>query len=77
MNNFLSNLKNTIKGADFFAIPVQLTYKSSRKFNTVVGGCCTLLIILAIFVTFPLLLLHDLSNTQFQSVTPTWRQFSS
>ena len=60
MKYFISNLKNAIKGIDFFAIPVQLTYKSQRKFDTVVGGCCSLLIILGILMAYPLLLWQDL-----------------
>ena len=63
MKNCLRYLKDAVKGVDFFAIPVQLTYKNQRKFNTVVGGCCTLTIILAILVTFPIFLIRDMTRT--------------
>ena len=75
MNNCLSHLKDAVKGVDFFAIPVQLTYKNQRNFNTVVGGFCTLMIILGILVTFPILLLQDMTSPSFKMVVPTWQKF--
>ena len=35
---------------DLFAIPVQLTYKGHKAFNTMVGGCFSIFLIL-VFLT--------------------------
>ena len=50
---------NSIRGLDFFAVPVQLTYKGQKSFNTLLGGCCSLLIIL-VFLTYAIIDLHEL-----------------
>ena len=63
-------LTNCIKERDIFAIPVQLTYKGQRKFNTVCGGCCTIILYLAIFISFTILLLHELEKPEVKQTAP-------
>ena len=44
---------------DMFAVPVSLTYKGKTQFNTLCGGCFSLVIILT-FVTYAGLSMHTL-----------------
>lgn len=52
-------MKNAIESIDLFAQPVTLTYRGKREFSTVLGGCLSLVIILA-FTTYASVTLHEL-----------------
>ena len=41
-----------VRSQDKFAIPVKLTYKGQRQFTTLLGGCCTILMLLIICSMF-------------------------
>ena len=65
---FLSKIASYIKEKDIFAIPVQLTYKGQRKFNTMVGGCCTILLFLMIVISFPILTLYNFFSPSIEQI---------
>ena len=44
-NGPCGKLQQTIKSQDLFAVPVQLTYKGERAFNTFCGGCISVILI--------------------------------
>ena len=46
-----------VRRVDIFAVPVSLTYKGQRQFNTFVGGCFSLLLIVA-FLTYSAISMH-------------------
>ena len=54
-----------IRRCDFFAIYVHVTYEGERKFNTLLGGSCTVALVFAIIVTFPWLMYESAVNSQF------------
>ena len=39
-----------VKEQDFFATPVQLTYKSKTEFNTAFGGFCSIFLFLGMTI---------------------------
>ena len=41
-----------IKRQDLFAIPVQLNYKGRHSFTTLIGGCCSILLVLLSIALF-------------------------
>ena len=41
-----------VRSQDQFAIPVKLTYKGHRQFTTLMGGCCTIMMLLIICSMF-------------------------
>ena len=47
----MGSVSSGIRSIDFFAVPVSLTYKGKKKFNTLAGGCCSLLLIV-FFMTY-------------------------
>ena len=51
-----------IQKCDLFAIDVNLTYAGQKKFNTLLGGCLTITLVLAIMVSFPWLLYDKTTN---------------
>ena len=48
-----------VRGLDLFAVPVSLSYKGKTKFNTLCGGCFSLVFILS-FLTYAGLTLREL-----------------
>ena len=46
MKRVLTQIHSSVKEQDLFGVPVQLTYKGERTFNTAIGGCCSLLMII-------------------------------
>ena len=50
---------NAVRGLDLFAVPVSLTYKGNTKFNTLCGGCLSLVMILSL-LTYAVMDLHFL-----------------
>ena len=65
-----------IKQYDLFAIPVQLTYKGQRKFNTLLGGCCSIMMYLAIIIAFPLMITYEYQNPTLRQTTPKQKQLA-
>ena len=59
MKKVLEGSMGLIRDMDFFAVPVSLTYKGKMKFGTLLGGCVSLLFIMA-FATYSALNLHEL-----------------
>ena len=55
----MQNILNKVRDQDLFAVPVSLTYKGKTKFNTLCGGCFSLVLILAFF-TYAVVTLYDL-----------------
>ena len=71
----MQNVSNAVRNLDLFAVPVSLTYKGKTQFNTLCGGCFSLVIIL-MFVTYAGLSMHTLitkpvlkSNSQVKIVS--------
>ena len=58
---------NFIRGQDLFATPVQISYKGSRAFRTILGGMCSILFI-AVVTIFFVVDVHELI------VDPTFRE---
>ena len=55
----MSRLLNLIRDFDLFAVPVSLTYKGKKRINTLLGGLCSLLLLIS-FLTYSALTLHHL-----------------
>ena len=55
----MQSILQAVRALDLFAVPVSLTYKGQKAFNTILGGCCSLLLIIG-FVTFIAVNLHQL-----------------
>ena len=55
----MSRLLNLIRDFDLFAVPVSLTYKGKKRFNTLLGGLCSLLLLIS-FLTYSALTFHHL-----------------
>lgn len=67
---------NFVRDVDYFAVPVNLTYKGKRKFGTLLGGCCTLVIVLGL-VTYALytlqsLVLHPILRSSSEKIYFSW-----
>ena len=43
----MQSILNKVRGRDLFAVPVSLTYKGKRRFNTLCGGCCSIFLLLS------------------------------
>ena len=41
-----------IRGTDLFATPVELSYKGQRAFKTVLGGICSIVLIVVVALSF-------------------------
>ena len=52
MQGLLSSIQEQIRQRDLFGVPVQLTYKGERTFNTAYGGCCSILLVLGLCTYF-------------------------
>ena len=50
---------------DFFATPVQLTYKGEREFNTAFGGCCTILLFLSVAISLAISLNETINDKKY------------
>lgn len=55
----MQRILNKVRKADIFAVPVRLTYKGEKSFNTIVGGCCSILLILGL-LAYTIPTLHNL-----------------
>ena len=51
-------MKEWVREQDLFAVPVQLTYKNQKAFNTMCGGFCSLVLYLT-FVTILVFIIND------------------
>ena len=49
-HGFFGKVGDLVQDCDRFAVPVELSYKGKRAFSTRLGGCVSLLLILAISV---------------------------
>ena len=58
----MQSILNNVRDQDLFAVPVSLTYKGKTKFNTLCGGCFSLVIILAFFTYAVVTLINLLKN---------------
>ena len=47
-----SKIANAIKMQDLFAVPVQLHYRGKPAFNTVCGGCVSILLVMSVIAFF-------------------------
>ena len=63
--------KELIKQQDLFGVPVQLTYKGERAFNTAFGGCLSLLLIVGMTTYFVFSFLSTYNNPQYNSTPPS------
>ena len=61
----LLKLKEFVRGKDLFAVPVQLNYKGQRKFNTLLGGCCSIFLLVGILVAFSFNLYYHIDEPEF------------
>ena len=52
MSKVCGKVWTLVKDQDLFGIPVQLTYKGERAFNTVFGGCVSIVIIVSFTALF-------------------------
>ena len=68
-------LAKAIKSQDLFAIPVQLTYRGEKGFNTFCGGCISVLLIAGLSTYFALSL-HNLYMNPDYMVSPRRYDYS-
>ena len=54
MVEFFTKVGNMIRGTDLFGVPVQLTYKGQTAFNTICGGCISILLVISLATYFSL-----------------------
>jgi len=72
LSSIWSKVGQVIKSQDLFGVPVQLTYKGERAFNTIHGGCFSAIIVLFLLVAF-FTQLYDLYYfPQFYNRPPTY-----
>ena len=45
-------ITTTIRQQDLFGIPVQLTFRGEKAFNTIAGGCVSILIVILLIAYF-------------------------
>ena len=65
----MQSILQAVRMLDLFAVPVSLTYKGQKAFNTILGGFCSLLLIIG-FGTFITLDLHKvLTNPDFSETS--------
>ena len=76
MTTLCNKLGEQIKSFDQFAVPVQLNYRGNTSFNTVLGGCISMLLGLALSITFFVQLESLFYHPEFLS-TPTEYDFNS
>ena len=73
----MNKIADAIRRSDLFAIPVQLTYKGSKAFNTMVGGCFSIALILAFMSIFAVDIHRGITNPEYvTSVTTSFARFS-
>ena len=72
LEKMLEKLKELIRSRDLFGKPVQLTYKGKSAFNTVCGGCVSLLLILVILVGACYQLVNLIGEPTFSSLPATY-----
>lgn len=65
----METILQTIRDKDIFAVPVQLSYKGQKAFNTVAGGCISIITILAFMAVFVITLRDQIVNPDFTSRT--------
>ena len=54
-----------------FGVPVQLTYKRQKKFNTSCGGCLSILMVIGLTSYFAFELHHEYANPTYTSTSLT------
>lgn len=64
----MQKISEWISDCDLFAVPVKLAFKGRTKFYSVFGGCCSILLVLAMIFFMPLNLLSALKNPYFNSI---------
>ena len=47
-----AKIAEAVRMQDMFAVPVQVTYRGKRAFNTVLGGFLSIIIILGLVIYF-------------------------
>ena len=55
----MKRILNKVRQLDLFAVPVQLTYKGQKGFNTLLGGF-TSLVLIVILLTYSVVTLYTL-----------------
>ena len=45
-------LLDFVRQQDLFGVPVQLTYKGQRRFKSIIGGCLSIMFVVAALVIF-------------------------
>ena len=58
-------ISQSVRRRDLFAIPVQLTYKGQRKFHTLLGGFCTVILTIAAVVSLPIMIIDGIYNPDY------------
>ena len=70
MSKLCSKLGTAIRRSDVFGAPVQLKYKGKKAFNTLFGGCLSLILIIGLIVYFAYMLHGEYYHPRFFT-TPT------
>jgi len=65
-----------VRNQDLFGVPVQLTYKGQKSFNTVCGGLFSLLLLVGFTVAF-VLQFRSLYTNPIWDATPSTYDYSS
>ena len=71
----MDSFTQSVKGLDFFAYPVTLTYRRLDKHKSFAGGCVTILIVLALLL-YSLTTLYSLMFSAEYSSFPTEYDYS-
>ena len=70
MVGFFESFAAQVKKRDFFGTPVTLTYKGQSAFNTVCGGCISMLMVLFFCVLFAIQFHGFYMNPQYRNLPP-------
>ena len=61
----MNSCRQRVRAYDAMAIPVGITYKGEREFNTFFGGCITIIIALYISIQLISMLVKNHTNPDF------------
>ena len=62
----MQKIREKVKEQDFFGKPIQLTYKGDKEFNSSIGGCCSIILVIGALIIFCVDLREVLFNRKFK-----------
>ncbi len=72
----MQTIRQWVREQDLFGVPVSLTYKNQKAFNTLLGGFCSLVLYLAFFVILTIMINDSLNNPLYDNFsTVTYKPY--